>query len=633
MSCPIATGRLLVIRLSELKLPLTALPVEARRASDAPAETEEDRKLAPHPIDALRQLAANALGIDEAGVSDLTVFKRSFDARKKNLLVVYIVDVTISDDALEKSLLAKHIKNSHIQATPNMTWQPPVHAPADWGKENHERPVVVGFGPCGIFAALVLAQMGLKPIVIERGTPVRQRTKDTWGLWRKHVLNPRSNVQFGEGGAGTFSDGKLYSQIKDPRHLGRKVMQEFVRFGAPEDILFAAHPHIGTFKLVKVVEGLREEIIRLGGDVRFEQRVVDIEYSAHSYETSSSHAMSSGGCTSVNRQIAALRIQDYGTNETYTLPTHHVVLALGHSARDTFTMLHRHAVAMQAKPFSIGVRIEHPQSVIDRARWGQHAGHPLLGAADYKLVHHAANGRAVYSFCMCPGGTVVAATSEVGRVVTNGMSQYSRNERNANAGLVVGIDPTDYPTDPAAFEAELGQEIGNAVRHDTPHAVDKFHPLSGLVLQRQLEAVAYTLGGNNYEAPAQLVGDFVANRKSTALASVEPSYKPGVKMVHLNDALPQFVTEAMREALPIFGQKIKGFDMHDAVMTGVETRTSSPLRIDRDDVSLQSPSIAGLYPAGEGAGYAGGILSAGVDGIKVGEAVARAILSFHAAKA
>lgn len=613
MSCPIATGHLLVIRLSELKLPLTALPVEARRAADAPAETDEDRKLAPHPIDALRQLAAHALGIDEDEVCDLTVFKRSFDARKQNLLVVYIVDITISDDAFENSLLAKHVKNSHIQATPNMTWQPPVHAPAEWGKEKQDRPVVVGFGPCGIFAALVLAQMGLKPIVIERGTPVRQRTKDTWGLWRKHVLNPRSNVQFGEGGAGTFSDGKLYSQIKDPRHLGRKVMQEFVRFGAPEEILFAAHPHIGTFKLVKVVEGLREEIIRLGGEVRFEQRVVDIEYEANS--------------------IVALLIQDYATNETYTLPAQHIVLALGHSARDTFTMLHRHAVAMQAKPFSIGVRIEHPQSVIDRARWGQHAGHPLLGAADYKLVHHAANGRTVYSFCMCPGGTVVAATSEVGRVVTNGMSQYSRNERNANAGLVVGIDPTDYPTDPSDFETELGQEIGNTVRHDTPHAVDKFHPLSGLVLQRQLEAVAYTLGGNNYEAPAQLVGDFVANRKSTVLASVEPSYKPGVKMVHLNDALPSFVTDAMREALPIFGQKIKGFDMHDAVMTGVEARTSSPLRIDRDDMSLQSPSIAGLYPAGEGAGYAGGILSAGVDGIKVGEAVARAILSFHAAKA
>ena len=618
-----------MIRLSELKLPLTALPVEARRASDAPAETEEDRKLAPHPIDALRQLAANALGISKNDITSLTVFKRSFDARKQNLLVVYIVDISVSDAALEKSLLAKFAKNSHIQATPNMTWQPPVHAPADWGKEKHERPVVVGFGPCGIFAALVLAQMGLRPIVIERGTPVRQRTKDTWGLWRKHVLNPRSNVQFGEGGAGTFSDGKLYSQIKDPRHLGRKVMQEFVRFGAPEDILFAAHPHIGTFKLVKVVEGLREEIIRLGGEVRFEQRVVDIEYKANSYATNSSHTMTSGVSKPFDRQIAALRIQDYATNETYTLPAHHVVLALGHSARDTFTMLHRHAVAMQAKPFSIGVRIEHPQSMIDRARWGQHAGHPLLGAADYKLVHHAANGRAVYSFCMCPGGTVVAATSEVGRVVTNGMSQYSRNERNANAGLVVGIDPTDYPTDPAAFEAELGQEIGNAVRHDTPHAMDKFHPLSGLVLQRQLEAVAYTLGGNNYEAPAQLVGDFISNRASTALASVEPSYKPGVKMIHLNDALPSFVTNAMREALPIFGQKIKGFDMHDAVMTGVETRTSSPLSIDRDDVSLQSPSIAGLYPAGEGAGYAGGILSAGVDGIKVGEAVAQAILSSH----
>ena len=618
-----------MIRLSELKLPLTALPVEARRASDAPAETEEDRKLAPHPIDALRQLAANALGISKNDITSLTVFKRSFDARKQNLLVVYIVDISVSDAALEKSLLAKFTKNSHIQATPNMTWQPPVHAPADWCKEKHERPVVVGFGPCGIFAALVLAQMGLRPIVIERGTPVRQRTKDTWGLWRKHVLNPRSNVQFGEGGAGTFSDGKLYSQIKDPRHLGRKVMQEFVRFGAPEDILFAAHPHIGTFKLVKVVEGLREEIIRLGGEVRFEQRVVDIEYQANSYATNSSHTMTSGVSKPFDRQIAALRIQNYATNETYTLPAHHVVLALGHSARDTFTMLHRHAVAMQAKPFSIGVRIEHPQSMIDRARWGQHAGHPLLGAADYKLVHHAANGRAVYSFCMCPGGTVVAATSEVGRVVTNGMSQYSRNERNANAGLVVGIDPTDYPTDPAAFEAELGQEIGNAVRHDTPHAMDKFHPLSGLVLQRQLEAVAFTLGGNNYEAPAQLVGDFISNRASTALASVEPSYKPGVKMIHLNDALPSFVTNAMREALPIFGQKIKGFDMHDAVMTGVETRTSSPLSIDRDDVSLQSPSIAGLYPAGEGAGYAGGILSAGVDGIKVGEAVAQAILSSH----
>jgi len=603
-----------MIRLSELKLPLAELPVEARRAADAPAETDEDRKLPPHPTEALRQLAAQALGITPDAIAELTVFKRSFDARKQNLLVVYIVDVALQDPAREAALLAQHASNSHIQTTPDMRWQVPVHAPGDWGTHDGERPVVVGFGPCGIFAALVLAQMGFKPIVIERGTTVRQRTKDTWGLWRKKILNAESNVQFGEGGAGTFSDGKLYSQIKDPRHLGRKVMQEFVRFGAPEEIMFVAHPHIGTFKLVKVVEGLREEIIRLGGEVRFEQRVVDVLYEpAHGKATA--------------RALQGLRIHSNATGETYTLPARHVVMALGHSSRDTFTMLHRHAVAMEAKPFSVGVRIEHPQSVIDRARWGQHAGHPLLGAADYKLVHHAQNGRAVYSFCMCPGGTVVAATSEPGRVVTNGMSQYSRNERNANSGLVVGIDPKDYPTDPAAFEAELGQELGNAVRHDTRDAPGGFHPLAGLVLQRQLEAHAYTLGGGTYEAPAQLVGDFIADRASTALGAVAPSYKPGVKMVSLNSALPGYAIEAMRESLPVFGRKIKGYDMHDAVLTGVETRTSSPLRIDRDDSTLQSPTLAGLYPAGEGAGYAGGILSAGVDGIKVGEAVARQLMT------
>jgi uncharacterized FAD-dependent dehydrogenase len=604
-----------MIRLSELKLPLSALPVEERRAADAPAETEADRQLPPHPVDALRTLAAEALGIAPDAIATLDVFKRSFDARKQNLLVVYIVDITLTDASQEAALLTKYAKNSHIQPTPDMSWRAPAHAPGDWGKHEGERPVVVGFGPCGIFAALVLAQMGFKPIVIERGTTVRQRTKDTWGLWRKKILNVESNVQFGEGGAGTFSDGKLYSQIKDPRHLGRKVMQEFVNFGAPEEILFTAHPHIGTFKLVKVVEGLREEIIRLGGEVRFEQRVVDI-----AYEDTANNASSP-------RTIQALRIHNHATGETYTLPARHVVMALGHSARDTFTMLHRHAVAMEAKPFSVGVRIEHPQGVIDRARWGQHAGHPLLGAADYKLVHHAKNGRAVYSFCMCPGGTVVAATSEAGRVVTNGMSQYSRAERNANAGIVVGIDPSDYPTDPAAFETELGQELGNAVRHTTHDAPGGYHPLAGLVLQRQLEAHAYTLGGSTYEAPAQLVGDFVADRASTALGSVEPSYKPGVKMVSLNSALPHYAITAMREALPVFGRKIKGFDMHDAVMTGVETRTSSPLRIARNDDTLQSPTLAGLYPAGEGAGYAGGILSAGVDGIKVGEALAQQLIS------
>ena len=492
--------------------------------------------------------------------------------------------------------------------------------------------MVVGFGPCGIFAALVLAQMGFKPIVIERGTSVRQRTQDTWGLWRKHVLKAESNVQFGEGGAGTFSDGKLYSQIKDPRHLGRKVMQELVRFGAPAEILWAAHPHVGTFKLVKVVEGLREEIIRLGGEVRFEQRVVDLLYDDAPSAQRSSHSSHSTDPTS-RRQVRGLRVFDLASGQTHTLPAHQVVIALGHSARDTFTMLHRHAVSMEAKPFSVGVRIEHPQSVIDRARWGQHAGHPLLGAADYKLVHHAANGRAVYSFCMCPGGTVVAATSEPHRVVTNGMSQYSRNERNANAGIVVGIDPRDYPTDPAAFEAALDEDMGHhiphSVRHDTRDAPGGFHPLAGMVLQRQLESHAYTLGGSTYEAPAQLVGDFMAGRASTALGSVEPSYKPGVKMGSLDSALPPYAIAAMREALPVFGQKIKGFDMRDAVMTGVETRTSSPLRMARDNHSLQSPNMAGLYPAGEGAGYAGGILSAAVDGIKVGEALAHQLMTLR----
>ena len=599
-----------MIRLSELKLPLSAVAFEERRAADAPAETEADRQLPPHPIEALQQLAASALGVATQDIAQLSVFKRSFDARKKNLLVVYIVDVALAKPGQETALLAKFAAHSHIQATPHMAWEPSAHAPADWGHNRGQRPVVIGFGPCGMFAALSLAQMGLKPIVIERGTTVRQRTKDTWGLWRKKTLHPESNVQFGEGGAGTFSDGKLYSQIKDPRYLGRKVLDEFVRFGAPEDILFAAHPHIGTFKLVKVVEGLREEIIRLGGEVRFEQRVVDVRYDA----------------TSPARSLQALLVLDLATQQTYELPTSAAVLALGHSARDTFVMLHRHAVAMQAKPFSVGVRIEHPQSVIDQARWGQHAGHSLLGAADYKLVHHAANGRAVYSFCMCPGGTVVAATSEIGRVVTNGMSQYSRNERNANAGLVVGIDPRDYPSDPAAFEAALGQDASNTVRHDTRDTLDGFHPLAGLVLQRQLESNAYVMGGSNYEAPAQLVGDFLAQRPSTTLGAVQPSYKPGVHLTQLDAALPDYAIAAMREAIPVFGRKIKGFDMHDAVMTGVETRTSSPLRIDRDDTTLQSPTLAGLYPAGEGAGYAGGILSAGVDGIKVAEAVARQLL-------
>jgi len=574
-----------MIRLTELKLPLSALPVNERRATDAPAETEADRAPAPHPVEALTRLCSQALGIDPSAIASLHVFKRSFDARKAELLAVFIVDLSLVDPSQEPALLTKCQGQPHISSTPDMGYYPVGVAPLDL----EVRPVVVGFGPCGIFAALILAQMGFKPIVLERGKKVRERTKDTWGLWRKHVLNPESNVQFGEGGAGTFSDGKLWSQIKDPRFLGRKVMDEFVKAGAPPEILVDAHPHIGTFKLVKVVENLREQIIVLGGEIRFEQRVTDVLIEERNQ----------------GRQVRGLTVLNQASGESYELRADQVVMALGHSSRDTCAMLYERGVAMEAKPFSIGFRIEHPQSVIDRARWGRHAGHPNLGAADYKLVHHASNGRSVYSFCMCPGGTVVAATSEPGRVVTNGMSQYSRNERNANAGIVVGIDPSDYPADPS-----------------TP---GKVHPLAGIVLQRQLESNAYLMGGSDYNAPGQLVGDFLQGKASTQLGGVEPSYKPGVNLVDLKDALPGYAIEAIREALPAFAQKIKGFDMSDAVLTGVETRTSSPLKIPRGD-DFQSTNTAGLYPAGEGASYAGGILSAGVDGIRVAEALARRLL-------
>ncbi|WP_298933265.1 NAD(P)/FAD-dependent oxidoreductase [uncultured Ramlibacter sp.] len=550
-----------MIRVSEIKLTL--------------AQAEQ-----PTPF--LHAAVAGILGQAAGPIADVQVFKRSFDARKADLLAVFIVDVTLADPAQEAGVLARFATNSHVIATPDMDWHPPVtvrEAPA-------VRPVVIGFGPCGIFAALVLAQMGLRPIVLERGKQVRERTKDTWGLWRKNVLDPESNVQFGEGGAGTFSDGKLYSQIKDPRHLGRKVMAEFVKAGAPEEILYAAHPHIGTFKLVKVVETMREEIIALGGEVRFGQRVTDFRIE--------------------DGHLRGLTVLDQASGASSELRADHVVLALGHSSRDTFAVLHERGVHLEAKPFSIGFRVEHPQGLIDRARWGRHAGHPLLGAADYKLVHHAGNGRSVYSFCMCPGGTVVAATSEPGRVVTNGMSQYSRNERNANAGMVVGINPSDFP----GWEAGAGS------------------PLAGVELQRQLESHAFVLGGGNYEAPGQLVGDFIAGKPSTQLGEVEPSYKPGVQLGDLHAALPSYAIEALREALPAFGRKIKGFDRHDAVLTGVETRTSSPVKINRGE-DYQSLNVRGLYPAGEGASYAGGILSAGVDGIRVGEAVARSLVGHN----
>ena len=527
-----------MLRLTEIKLPLD------------------------HTDEQLLAAILERLGVADTELLRFTVYRRAVDARKRSAIhLIYTLDVVLADETVA---LEKHNKNKYLNKSPDTGY----HFVARASEKLKQRPVVIGTGPCGLFAGLLLAQMGFNPIILERGKVVRERTQDTWGLWRKSVLNAESNVQFGEGGAGTFSDGKLYSQIKDPRFLGRKVLTEFVKAGAPEEILYVSKPHIGTFRLVGMVETMRATIESLGGEFRFQSRVTDIDIE---------NGQTRGVVLASGEHIAS----------------EHVVLAVGHSARDTFEMLHARGVYLEAKPFSIGFRIEHPQSLIDRVRYGNYAGHKLLGAADYKLVHHCKNGRSVYSFCMCPGGTVVAATSEVGRVVTNGMSQYSRNERNANAGIVVGITPADYPGD----------------------------VLAGIEFQRHWESRAFELGGENYCAPAQRVGDFLARRASTALGEVAPSYTPGVHLTDLSTCIPDYAIAAIREALPAFDKQIKGFAMDDALLTGVETRTSSPIRIKRNG-EFESLNTRGLYPAGEGAGYAGGILSAAVDGIEVAEAVA-----------
>ncbi|MGM8938838.1 NAD(P)/FAD-dependent oxidoreductase [Psychrobacter glaciei] len=538
-----------MIRLTEIKLPLNHAPEDLTTA------------------------ITTKLKISAEQMASFVMFKRGYDARnKRNIQLIYTLDITLTDSDLTNDLLVRFESDNHVKATPDTSYKYVGAAP----KDLTERPVVIGFGPCGLLAALTLAQMGFKPIIIERGNEVRQRTKDTFGFWRQRKLNTESNVQFGEGGAGTFSDGKLYSQVKDPNHYGRKVMTEFVKAGAPDEILFVSKPHIGTYKLVTMVEKMRAEIIALGGEVRFATRVDDLH-------------------------ITDSKVTGVTLNSGETLKTSHVVLAVGHSARDTFQMIHDKGVYVEAKPFSIGFRIEHKQSTIDKARFGDNAGNEILGAADYKLVHHCKNGRSVYSFCMCPGGTVVAAASEEGRVVTNGMSQYSRNERNANSAIVVGIDPErDYPN----------------------------HPLAGIDLQRQLETLAFELGGKDYSAPAQTIGDFLKGKPDSELGDVKPSYTPGITLTDLSKALPDFAVDAIREAIPAFNKKIKGFSSDDGLLTGVETRTSSPISIKRNK-EFQSINTKGLFPAGEGAGYAGGILSAGIDGIKVAEAVAKSMLNIE----
>ncbi|MGE6360145.1 NAD(P)/FAD-dependent oxidoreductase [Psychrobacter glacincola] len=538
-----------MIRLTEIKLPLNHAPEDLTTA------------------------ITTKLKISAEQMASFVMFKRGYDARnKRNIQLIYTLDITLTDSDLTNDLLVQFESDNHVKATPDTSYKYVGAAPEDLT----ERPVVIGFGPCGLLAALTLAQMGFKPIIIERGNEVRQRTKDTFGFWRQRKLNTESNVQFGEGGAGTFSDGKLYSQVKDPNHYGRKVMTEFVKAGAPDEILFVSKPHIGTYKLVTMVEKMRAEIIELGGEVRFATRVDDLH-------------------------ITDSKVTGVTLNTGEILKTNHVVLAIGHSARDTFEMIHDKGVYIEAKPFSIGFRIEHKQSTIDQARFGDNAGNEILGAADYKLVHHCKNGRSVYSFCMCPGGTVVAAASEEGRVVTNGMSQYSRNERNANSAIVVGIDPErDYPN----------------------------HPLAGIELQRQLETLAFELGGKDYSAPAQTIGDFLKGKPDSELGDVKPSYTPGITLTDLSKALPDFAVDAIREAIPAFNKKIKGFSSDDGLLTGVETRTSSPISIKRNK-EFQSINTKGLFPAGEGAGYAGGILSAGIDGIKVAEAVAKSMLNIE----
>lgn len=502
-------------------------------------------------ISDLKKLTAKKLRLSDQQLRDFSIAKKSVDARnKKNVHFVYSVDCTADNIAITDK---------------DIEFLPPVETLTYKIKDTGLRPVVIGSGPAGMFAGIALAEAGLKPIIIERGSEVDTRQREVDTFWKIGKLNPESNVQFGEGGAGTFSDGKLMSGIKKDKFTA-KVMQELYLAGAPQEILYLAKPHIGTDNLRIVVRNIRKKIIDLGGEYRFNSKLIDLIIA--------------------NNRLKALKIQH--NDEIYELPTDRVFLAIGHSARDTFEMLYKSGVYMQQKPFSVGARIEHKQSLINRAQYGKFADSPYLGAADYKLAVHLPNGRSVYTFCMCPGGSVVAAASESGRVVTNGMSEFARNKENANAALLVGIDGRDFGSD---------------------------EPLAGMYFQRKLEEAAFRLGGENYHAPAQLVGDFLKQQKSQNIGDVEPSYRPGVQLTDLAKILPTNIVAAMRLGIVEMAKKLRGYDNYDAVLTGVETRSSSPVRIVRDE-TMQS-NIRGLYPCGEGAGYAGGITSSAADALKV----------------
>lgn len=508
---------------------------------------------------AVKAQVAKKLKIKPVDILTFRIYKESIDARKRGEInFIYTVDIRVAD---ESRFLTGKFKN--VAMTPDLTYKNPQMGTT---KLTH-RPVVIGFGPAGMYAALLLAQMGYKPLVLERGEAVDERVKSINDFWEAGKLNPHSNVQFGEGGAGTFSDGKLTSRVEDLR--GRKVLSEFVNAGAPEEILYKAHPHVGTDLLRDIVKNIRKEIISLGGEVRFNTQVNHVEINDNKLE----------GLTLTSGEF---------------IQAQQAILAIGHSARDTFGELYRDGVKMTAKPFAVGVRVEHPQTVIDKAQYKEFAGHPRLGAAEYRLTHKAKNGRGVYTFCMCPGGLVVASASEVGHLVTNGMSEHARDQHNANSGLLVQVFPEDF-----------GSE----------------HPLAGIDFQRALEKKAYELGGRTYQAPAQLVGDFLKGQPSTVMGSVTPSYSLGVMPTDLTALFPDYISDALKDALIGLDKKMHGFAMSDAVMTGVESRSSSPLRINRDEANFQSESTTGIYPSGEGAGFAGGIVSAAIDGLKCAEAL------------